>query len=57
MLEGRCLVWFPIDEKKHNKTNKQIKIQTSSILCVLTKFEVKMASFSFSRFTRGYAIE
>ena len=22
MLEGRCLVWFPIDEKKHNKTNK-----------------------------------
>ena len=56
MLEGRCLVWFPIDEKKHNKTNKQIKIQTSSILCVLTKFEVKMASFSFSRFTRGYAI-
>lgn len=56
MLEGRCLVWFPIDEKKHNKTNKQIKIQTSSILCVLTKCEVKMASFSFSRFTRGYAI-
>ena len=56
MLEGRCLVWFPIDEKKHNKTNKQIKIQTSSILCVLTKCEVKMASFSFSGFTRGYAI-